>query len=279
MFRGYWFFAIAIGLSIAASGQAQEQIDRSQQNTQAEQGATDEEPFSVPVRIIEDEAQAEARERREAESAQREKEDLVAQQGMNAATQAMNEATQSMKKAAWWSLVAVGTGLLIWTLLVSRQANAAARDAVEVTREIGNRQTRAYCGVENISAIPVKDPDFKDGRPLYAEVIIKNFGQTPAHECSGRAVLVTYAQTKGVLRQIKKPPIKSRATLNPGAPFSFTIPLAIPNEAAPPDERIVVIRYWRYADCFGERRASHFRYYLDADAHTFIPAKKGNYST
>uniref|UniRef100_UPI003BAA5BD7 hypothetical protein n=1 Tax=Stappia sp. TaxID=1870903 RepID=UPI003BAA5BD7 len=106
------------------------------------------EPFIPPFRveIIENDRKASDRERREKEHSEIEKSSLIAQQEMNTATQDMNEATQRM---AFYSLIStilvgVGTLLLLVTLYLTRQANTAAQDAVEVTREIGQMQTRAY---------------------------------------------------------------------------------------------------------------------------------------
>ena len=97
---------------------------------------------------------------------------------MNAATQAMNEATQSMKRAAWWSFfaVALGTVLLIWTLSLTRQANRAAQAAVDVTREIGEAQTRPYLGFNVVSG------EVQVGKPLKFHVEITNHGSSPAFE-------------------------------------------------------------------------------------------------
>jgi hypothetical protein len=118
MFKCGKIIAVALGL-IAASLQAQEQANGTQPaEQQSSQQAETFEP-SIPVRIIESEESSRSREIRERESDQREEDDLIAQQRMADATEAMNEATQSMKRAAWLStfFVAVGTGLLVWTLL------------------------------------------------------------------------------------------------------------------------------------------------------------------
>lgn len=152
----YWVAAIALGLTLVGSGQAQEQENAGQGQAAQQQRPAQTFPLPVPVEIVEDEAAADARQRREGEAAQREIDDLAAQQGMNAATQAMNEATQKM---AFYSListvlVAVGTFFLFGTLVLSIQANKAASvaakaavDSVEVTREIGVAETRSYVSV------------------------------------------------------------------------------------------------------------------------------------
>jgi hypothetical protein len=125
-----------------ALGQAQEQAQGARGETPAQQQPATPARSPIPVEIIGRQEAAEAREHSEAEAEQREIEDLIAQQGMNAATEAMNQATQRMAKYAFWSTVFVGVGtvLLILTLSLTRQANKAARGAVSVTREIGKKQ-------------------------------------------------------------------------------------------------------------------------------------------
>ena len=126
-----WLFAVTIGL-IASLGQAQEQAGGEQGQSAAQENPA--QPFPVPllVDIIEDEATAEARNRSEEESRQREIEDLIAQQGMNAATQSIEAATKDMRDYSLYStlFVGIGTVLLFVTLWITWQANRVARDAV-----------------------------------------------------------------------------------------------------------------------------------------------------
>lgn len=83
----------------------------------------------------------------------------------------------------------VATGISIWavrllrdTLIATREAVKAADDAVEVTRDIGNKQLRAYLwiGVSEIMDVAA------ERRPR-AQIGLKNYGQTPArvlsHKC------------------------------------------------------------------------------------------------
>jgi hypothetical protein len=183
MLKRAWVFVFAIGLAFSATLlHAQEEAQGGSSGTGQEHEPAQILPIPLPVQIIEDDKSTEARERREAESRQREIDDLEAQQGMNLATQAMNEATQSMKKAAWVStaLVGLGTFLLIWTLRLTRQANKAAQEAVEVTRRVGEAQTVAYPSIDAL--------DFELGERLadpYRPIInlrIKNAGNTPAFD-------------------------------------------------------------------------------------------------
>nr|MCU0903838.1 hypothetical protein [Tabrizicola sp.] len=106
--------------------------------------------------------------------------DLVAQQGVNVATQAMNEATQSMNRASWVSvwLVGGGTLLLVWSLALTRQANAAAREAVRITRDLGQIQMR--------SSVYVASARFKvTPNGLYVYFGLKNAGTSHATYVKG----------------------------------------------------------------------------------------------
>ena len=182
MLRGFRYIAIAIGLVLLASlGQAQEQTDSAEGQTAQYQQPAQTLPIPLPVEIIEDEASADARRNKEKESQQREIDDLIAQQGMNSATQAINEATQDMRDYAFYStlFVAAGTFLLIVTLGLTWMANRAAVKAVEVTREIGEAQTRAYVNVSSIRTVPIFDSSGKLEAFSFIP-IIKNKGQTPA---------------------------------------------------------------------------------------------------
>lgn len=162
-----WIVAIALGL-IAVSGEAQSPSAGGEERADDQQQPTYELPTPFPVQIIEDDKAADTRERREQESEQREKDDLIAQQSMEVAA-------HSAKLAAWLSLlvVTIGTALLIWTLILTRQANKAAQNAVTVTREVARDQSRAYVHVKSVQWLET-GPDFK------FTMFIANSGNTPA---------------------------------------------------------------------------------------------------
>jgi len=184
MSRSYWLSAIALGLIFFVHlGQAQEQPQPAQGQAETQQRPAQDFYSPIRVEIVEDKAAAESRKRREEEAAQREKEDLIAQKGMNAATQAMNDATQRMADYSWWSVffVALGTALLIVTLLLTWQANRAAVESVRVQRQIGQAQIRAYLGVEGARL---------DEDRFRIWLQIKNFGQTPASDVSVKTVCI-----------------------------------------------------------------------------------------
>lgn len=189
-----WLFIAALGLILSASlGQAQEQAESTSRQADQEQGPVAPDiPTPFPVQIVEDHAAADARQRSEEEARQREIADLAAQEGMNAATQAMNRATQRMAEYGFWStvFVAIGTGLLVITLVLTWMANRSAQAAVTVTRKIGEAQSRAYVHVQiaNICGLGTPVPEVAIG--------VTNYGQTPARNVrfAARRVIGDYRQ-------------------------------------------------------------------------------------
>ncbi len=105
---------------------------------------------------------------------------------MNTAAQEMNVATQDMRDYAFYStgLVGIGTVLLLITLWLTWQANRAAVAAVEVTRDIGMKQVRAYIGVK-----AMKCEWERPGDKLTLTLSVKNSGQTPAYGVSMRQTI------------------------------------------------------------------------------------------
>ncbi len=193
MHRGYRHIVLAIGLIVLPClGQAQEEAQGEQGQATTQQQPAPTLPIPLLVDIIEDEAEAEARKYREAEARQNQKDDLVAQQGMDRATQAINEATQRM---ALYSLIStgfvgIGTGLLIVTLWLTRQANRAAQEAVEVTRDIGQRQIRAYMVADtDMEWRHLNDDSGKNIVSYNIGIKWKNCGITPARRCYVRTSL------------------------------------------------------------------------------------------
>lgn len=169
-----WIIAVAFGLALATSGQAQEQTDSPGGQADQEHGPiTPDIPRPFPVQIVEDDSATDARQRSEEEARQREISDLAAQEGMNAATQAMNGATQRMAEYAFWStvFVAIGTVLLVITLVLTWMANRSAQTAVTVTREIGRKQVRAYVLISEIDLSEL---------PKRQTAVIANVGSSPA---------------------------------------------------------------------------------------------------
>lgn len=190
MLKRNWIVVTAFGLAlvVASLGQAQEQSQNEQGSAAHQQSPAETLPLPGPLYVIEDEPTADARKRSEQEAAQREIDDLVAQQGMNAATQAMNDATQRMADFAYaqtW-LVGIGTVLLFVTLWLTWQANQAAQNAVAVTDRIGQAQVRAYISVD-----PAALPKLVIGEVPECRFSVKNYGQSPALKVSVVSAVVT----------------------------------------------------------------------------------------
>mgnify|MGYP006909091071 CR=1 FL=1 len=256
MSRSYWIAAIALGLiGFAISGQAQEVVQDQQERAQSQQAPAQALPIPFPVDIVEGETEAAARKLREAESRQRAIDDLAAQQGMNAATQRMAD-------YSFWSTVFVGIGtiLLVGTLLLTLQANKAARAAVKVTRDIGNHQLRAYLGVLDASITPLRSGT----HPLRAKITIKNFGQTPAHNVTHlHAVNVRPFPNSEDFELVSSGP-QSRSVLEPGAVVESVLvgeSLTIDEEDAVRDGRMAIYAYGEieFVDAFGAKRISKYR--------------------
>lgn len=178
MSRSFWVIVFALGLVLFTSlGQAQENADDKDRQADQEQTSAEYMPAPFRVEIVEDQAEVDYRQNREQKSDKREIDDLIAQQGMNEATQAMNNATQKMADLAYWQtlLVGIGTVLLFVTLWFTRQANLAAQNAVKVTREVGEAQSRAYLSITGAHLTWDKGMDYPG-----LCITLKNSGQSPA---------------------------------------------------------------------------------------------------
>ena len=176
-----WIVALAIGLGLTTLGQAQEQTSGEDRESATQGQPADPGSPSIRVRIVEDDAIANARQRREEESDQREIDDLIAQQSMDATARAMNDATQEMRDHAYaqtW-LVGTGTVLLFITLWLTRQATRAAQSAVKVTQDIGEAQVRAYLTLDTDPTWTIMDYQ-PDNIHLLLRLKVRNVGQTPA---------------------------------------------------------------------------------------------------
>lgn len=238
----------------ASLGQAQDQNQNPPNTPTTEQEETHSLPIPLPVDvrspikvdIVESDKDAEARKHEEYERTKREKDDLIAQQGMNAATQAMNEATQKLVYYSKFSTIFVGVGtiLLFWTLYLTRQANKSAGRAVDVTREIGQAQARAYVAFDGGNI------HFGDKGTFHCT--INNFGTTPAYDVA-ISIKCAYSAAKTDLQDIKwgEPKELSECPSYPNQPITYNYSgdgiseTGIPKD---PDEEIwfygsIVIKY------------------------------------
>lgn len=178
-----WFFAVAFGLTLSVLGSEQASSQSQKTDDHAESAENSVKPpdlFAISAHIIEHQEQTVASQRAEQYRRDLSERDLAAQEGMNRATKSIEDATWLM---LWVSiantfLVAIGTALLVWTLRLTRQANKATQDAVDVTREIGRAQVRAYITPVGIRVCP----EIINGEPksFLFQPKFKNTGQSPA---------------------------------------------------------------------------------------------------
>lgn len=179
--KSRWIIAVAFGLALSGQQARSQYHKTSDQAERAQESTQQANPFSVPVRIIEEPEEAQARQRAEQYSRNLNERDLVAQEGMN-------RATQSIKDATWWMLwssvastlfVAIGTGLLVWTLRLTRHANEAAQAAVSVTRDLGLAEHRPYVDANFGGCISHWDRTRDDKIFWKIRLILSNSGNTP----------------------------------------------------------------------------------------------------
>ncbi|MCY0149772.1 hypothetical protein OEG84_19180 [Hoeflea sp. G2-23] len=177
MSKRYWIIFIAFGLAaLTSEAKAQYPVpstaDRPPIENGGDQSAREYDrttgQFAIPIIIIEDAENAERAERREADSDQRERDDLTAQQSMA-------ESTERIVFISWWQLglATAGTILVFGSLGAAFWANWIARDTAK-------RQLRAYVAVPGGVLSPVKDSKTK----LRYDIRIENTGQTPAYNVS-----------------------------------------------------------------------------------------------
>ncbi len=171
-----WLYIFAIGITIATSGQAQEQTGGGQGRTSSQQ-----EPSETPLppllaQPLDDRKASDAREAREDESRQREIDDLIAQEGMNAATQSIEKATRDMRDYSFYSTIAVciGTGLLVVTLLLTWGANRAAVRAAMVS--LRSERPWIRFDIEPLDDLFTSPPDMW----INYKINFKNVGKSPA---------------------------------------------------------------------------------------------------
>ena len=193
-------------LVCVGQGYSQEQDQQTETETPPSQEVIIDEPAFVGV--IENPETTETSDKREEDSWDIQKRDLVAQERMADATEAMNKATQSMMWAAWASVgfVFIGTFLLAWTLILTRKANQAAIDVVNVTKNAER------------PIVEVEDLDI-DTHGTYGTKIIlnlQNYGRTAAQNIkfSGELIINRGAspEESPILAYLKYLPANSQRT-------------------------------------------------------------------
>lgn len=277
--RSYRSVVFALGLTcLPILGQAQEHAQSPQGQPSAEQ-----QPFQpsqspaprnpIRIEIIEDQAETDARKRREAEADQREIDDLAAQQGMNAETQAINEATQRMAAYSWYQTwaVAIGTILVFASLVLTVIATWAAHKAIRVTREIGNAQLRAYMGWHR-GGLTLHHRELQ----VAGLVVIKNFGQTPAHEMT-LWVECKLLGSDEIMDEPKRPEAASgtsKSWVGPQQESTVTFGCNVTDteleEIRESRQAFFVRGRVDYVDAFGKSHHGRFSFKMDGPEYNFV---------
>ncbi|BCG77800.1 hypothetical protein [Mesorhizobium sp. 113-3-3] len=162
-----------------AQGVADQTIpSQSEGRRQGNGGNNSTQPFSVPVRILEEPEEAESTKLEKQEAAQREIDDLAAQQGVDQSTKKLVLLTIAQTVLAFF-----GTIALLYSLLLNRKATYAAVEASTAAREaIGvERAWLTFSGMRNEFHTDLKMPD----GVVHAKAIAfspkwMNTGRTPA---------------------------------------------------------------------------------------------------
>jgi hypothetical protein len=241
--RRFWRYIIVGCLLPGASflAQAQEDQQKSDKSSDASQAEDQNFPVPLPVVIVEANEAAMFSESADAIAEERSKRELAAQEGMNIASKRM----ASLAEWQTW-LIALGTGFLFWTLLLTRQANQGFAIA-------SKKQLRAY-----LSATPKHfslTTDFDQDKPIPVNVAfklaVKNHGQTPAHDVRVWSVVgyQPWPLSEEYVNSFKEE-LTQRAVINPGQEmeFSFDRDVAFTSEKIwydPPHTFILfgIIRY------------------------------------
>ncbi len=179
------------------------------------------------------------------------------------------KAQQEMADWAFWMIVAsvaavvvtaTGVVYVAATLGQTRKGVQAAVDVVDVTREMNQRQMRAYVGIVKGEA----SLDKTTGK-LHYRVTIENTGQTPAHNL---AIVVMHSyvgnRAKRKARFSHELYSGSRGTIFPKIPAHITRSVDFPPEfdviqkCLDGEGEFFVHGYMRYCDVFGRLRRTIF---------------------
>lgn len=166
------------------------------------------------------------------------------------------------------------------TLKSAEDANTAAKDAVKVARDIGDRQLRAYLGVSNFALVV-------DGDTLFVDWKIVNHGQTPAYDVN---MIIHFDFADSDSTDIIRASLadENNLFLNPGVgiqrhdkfPDSANIPVNLTKWFDGKFSRNLT--FWgrvNYKDAFGESRILNFSVRtIKTPAGVIMPTtEKGNY--
>ncbi|HEX2019057.1 MAG TPA: hypothetical protein VGO17_08985 [Aurantimonas sp.] len=204
-------------------------------------------------------------------------------------------AQRGMDRWAFWMMwigafsataTAVGIFLIYRTLTYTRDAATAARDTVDearrataaavetaaITRQMGQRQLRAYVTLVSAQVVGLND----DQRPMI-RLMFSNSGQTSAYKAGGWMRVCTQPNVN-ILGPMLPPYGITKATVGTTSIFSFPksgdtlfLPKSIPEREylsyAVERGDLYVIAYgvFVYEDAFGKERFTNFRYLFGGD--------------
>jgi len=171
-----------------------------------------------------------------------------------------------MADIAWLGMFIGGIGIayIALTLMEARKTTKAAEKSIDVTREMGVKQTRAYIGVESIEIL-----NWAENGTLATRTYFKNFGQTPA---SSMVFIIDIFTSKTRLPPEYEHPVKHRtppaqSMLAAGERFySDTVADNIITKEqfyrmiASYAGYFNIIGQIAYTDVFGTERVTRFRY-------------------
>ncbi len=168
------------GLCLIFSSQALSQDENTDQTDSHSHSENQDAPIPLQVQILQSAEEVENRRRIQEENREIERGALAIQQDLA-------KSARVMKSIALLQtlFVGLGTALVLASLYYLRQANRAAVRAVEVTREIGESQTRAYISVHG-NTLPDR---LSFRKPEMYSVTVRNDGMTPALNLRMGAIL------------------------------------------------------------------------------------------
>jgi hypothetical protein len=142
----------------------------------------------------------------------------------------------------------------------AREATVAARQAVEVTRDIGARELRAY-----VNETDIKVRNFAPDKLAVFRVNIKNAGNTPAYNVRVCVVVYDSDTPAGAVRFRHLKPTSTAIISGESAVESETdllIPAQLHGAVAAGNATVIIAGYIRYRDIFRVKRGSTFKAYL-----------------
>ena len=229
--------------------------DQSKSPEQASPADNRSDDAALRIRIVEPPEEAKARERREAVSAQNEKEDLEAQKGM-----AVSAAYAMYFTGLQLILSIGGFAGLFYTLYLTRAATRVAEESNEINRATAKRQMRAYLSMRANTLV-------RRTGDVTGLVEMINSGQTPA-ELLGYSCRVisdkAWPQDAPEFGHFRE----HRMSIGPGITNRFSVQEHLPWSAQRDQElatcgiSLRLYGYVRYLDIFGDEHTTYFSHII-----------------